>query len=1058
MFNDFFNYINTFDIVILIETHLIEEKIEQFKKYFKNLTTFWKPAYKVSNYGRAIGGCMFGINKNLNSTEIKCNFLHQNGMDIIKVMINRTEILIFPLYIRGAEWDSDFGMVEKHFLEFSPTNAIIIGDLNARIGYIQQEIDEEYLSAFYAYTGQRKSEDSENNTMGKKVMDFCGDYGLTVLNGATKGDELGKCTFVGGRGDSVIDICAASQDLLGCVDSFNVDEKIWSDHMPIFLKLKIRVQTEKIKTILLPKLQWKDHFKSQYNQNVLNELSSLKEQKDKLDLADIVDVIHKSTNKNNKKQEIFAANNKWFDWKCYEARKLSFEMLKNYRQDMNLETKRKYLMANEKFKAICKNKKVEYYKDLDIKINQVTDSKSWWKIANEIRNKNHQELSNISSSDFKTYFMTLLNPIQTASDIHYAPPYQTDDCLDKSISSAEIYEVLAKAKTNKAPGEDRIPYEFFKNSPRELINELTNIYNRLYNNMSLNKSFATSVIFPIFKKGDPSEPNNYRGISFMNVIAKILMGVITERLYNWVYKRNILSEYQAGFRKNYSTVDNIYNLTTIVHLKFKEKKKVYAFFVDFKAAFDTVARKSLIFKLHAIGVSTKMVRFIENVYQNTFSTVWNGIELSDKFETISGVKQGCLLSPLLFSLYINDLHEYLEGGLYVKNLNIRLLLYADDIVVMADDVKVLQKMINNLENYCSNWNLQVNLLKSKIMVFRNGGRYASNEKWTYAGNEIEIVNEYNYLGMTITPKCVFTKHVEKKNNAAKNCINMTWSNFLCKNDISFRSKIHLFNAVCRSIQSYGAQIWGHSHFEEIDGLQRFFIKRILKLPKFTPNYALLLESGMEDGHIFTLILHLKYIKRTIFEYSESRLPHRLSIIALENNVSWVKRLNELSFEFNMHWSQNISLNEWNEQQFMLINCLKANYHRGRIRKLNHSESFYKNLDPTVGQVYFQNDNQTNIMWIFKARCDLIELNGSRHSRRSLKKCSLCNTDETENIQHFIGKCPILNSYRQQWFNKVTMSEDEIISILNGEKNWNYLVQYIINALAYRKILIIEYNN
>ena len=122
------------------------------------------------------------------------------------------------------------------------------------------------------------------------------------------------------------------------------------------------------------------------------------------------------------------------------------------------------------------------------------------------------------------------------------------------------------------------------------------------------------------------------------------------------------------------------------------------------------------------------------------------------------------------------------------------------------------------------------------------------------------------------------------------------------------------------------------------------------------------------------------------------------------------------------------------------------------------ESFYKNTNPTVGHFYFNGSHsQTSIIWIFKARCDLIELNGSRHSRRTNKICSLCNLKENENIQHFIGRCPILNNFRHTWFNKITLSDDEIIRKLNGENNWLNLIHYIINALAYRKTLIFEFN-
>ena len=231
----------------------------------------------------------------------------------------------------------------------------------------------------------------------------------------------------------------------------------------------------------------------------------------------------------------------------------------------------------------------------------------------------------------------------------------------------------------------------------------------------------------------------------MNCSAKVLMGVIHARLTNWIEKHNILNEFQDGFRPQYSTVDNIYNLAAIVHLKFLEKKKIYAFFVDFKAAFDRVSRCSLIYKLPTLGISTKILNFIQNIYSNTKSAVWTGSELSDYFETYTGVKQGCLLSPLLFTLYLNDLHEYLGGGLMVDGINIRLLLYVDDIVLLTDDIVVMQEMVNNLERYCELWNMEVNMRKSEMRVFRKSGRLSVHEKIKYKQQYVNIVNEYCYL-------------------------------------------------------------------------------------------------------------------------------------------------------------------------------------------------------------------------------------------------------------------------------------------------------------------------
>ena len=168
--------------------------------------------------------------------------------------------------------------------------------------------------------------------------------------------------------------------------------------------------------------------------------------------------------------------------------------------------------------------------------------------------------------------------------------WRCDDDLDRIISVDEAMQVLQFFKSNKAPGADRVSYELFKNAAIEFLNELSKTFNNILETGIIDEEFLESIIFPIHKKGDLNDPNNYRGISFMNCSAKVLMGVIHARLTNWIEKHNT----------QYSTVDNIYNLAAIVHLKFLEKKKIYAFFVDFKAAFDRVSRCSIIYKLHTL--------------------------------------------------------------------------------------------------------------------------------------------------------------------------------------------------------------------------------------------------------------------------------------------------------------------------------------------------------------------------------------------------------------------------------------------------------------------------
>ena len=121
-------------------------------------------------------------------------------------------------------------------------------------------------------------------------------------------------------------------------------------------------------------------------------------------------------------------------------------------------------------------------------------------------------------------------------------------------------------------------------------------------------------------------------------------------------------------------------------MNFSASNKTYAFFDDFSAAFDMIPRNSLFYKLGSLGLSRKIISLLQKLYENTTSEECDGNKLSDTFEVTQGVKQGCLLSPLLFSLYLNDLHDFLPGGLTISSSTVKVLMYADEIVLLADSL------------------------------------------------------------------------------------------------------------------------------------------------------------------------------------------------------------------------------------------------------------------------------------------------------------------------------------------------------------------------------------
>lgn len=154
-----------------------------------------------------------------------------------------------------------------------------------------------------------------------------------------------------------------------------------------------------------------------------------------------------------------------------------------------------------------------------------------------------------------------------------------------------------------------------------------------------------------------------------------------------------------------------------------------------------------------------MVNILRQLYDETNTKAWcHDGDVTEEFTSTMGVKQGCLLSPLLFALFTNDIVDHLRGGISIAGKKINILAYAADIVLPAASMVELQEMVNCLAQYCHLRNLQIDLKKSKIMVFRNGGKLAKNDRWYLGEKEIEVANEYKYMRVVLTPCISFVKH------------------------------------------------------------------------------------------------------------------------------------------------------------------------------------------------------------------------------------------------------------------------------------------------------------
>ena len=246
------------------------------------------------------------------------------------------------------------------------------------------------------------------------------------------------------------------------------------------------------------------------------------------------------------------------------------------------------------------------------------------------------------------------------------------------------------------------------------------LFNKFFDESICPSSWAEGIIIPIFKKGEHTDQNNYRAITLSSILGKVFTIILNKRLTKWAESNKIISENQAGFRKGHQTFYHIFTLQTLAKQYISKKQKLFVCFVDFKKAYDLVWRNCLLYKLLKYGISSKMKNMISSIY----SYVKVNGTLSKSFVCSLGLRQGCVFSLIIFSLFINDIEEDMRSlntmGCKLYDTVIHTLLYADDLIIFANSKEELQMKIDKLSDFCSKWEIVVGLPETKIMIFGGG--------------------------------------------------------------------------------------------------------------------------------------------------------------------------------------------------------------------------------------------------------------------------------------------------------------------------------------------------
>ena len=384
-------------------------------------------------------------------------------------------------------------------------------------------------------------------------------------------------------------------------------------------------------------------------------------------------------------------------------------------------------------------------------------------------------------------------------------PQADDDEYHLPILRSEVRDTIRKLKEGKSHGVDNVPGELIKRGGEATEKVLTTLCQKVWETKEWPSSWTQSLVIPLPKKGNLKQCQNYRTISLISHPSKILLGVILNRLKP--ITEEFLSEEQAGFRKGRSTVQQILNCRILAEKHIEHQRSLFHNFIDFKKAFDRVWHTGLWDTMRQFKITEDIVQAIETLYQNATSSVLLNNVVGEEFRTTVGVRQGCLLSPVVFNIFLerimqealHDHHTSISiGGHKVCNLR-----FADDIDLMAGSNEELQQLTDRLATSAASFGMEISIEKSKVM---SSGSEDTVVDIKMSGSQLERVDRFKYLGAYLTRDGTSTNEIKVRTGTATSA--MTRLTRMWKSDnINFRIKHRLYQSLVVSILLYGCEAW-----------------------------------------------------------------------------------------------------------------------------------------------------------------------------------------------------------------------------------------------------------
>lgn len=1038
--------------------------------------------------------------------------------------------------------------LEVDILHFkSKGQVMVMGDFNARIG----TEDTSFTHNGHRIFVPRRSKDQHRDARGRQLIESMNACNMVILHGL---DSPGiETCWNGCRGKSVVDYIIIGKDIFQESNKIQYESnsmKIWeedymnvSDHRLLTCRLKFPIhsgiveETAPGKEVMNSTEKWKrndcgDRKYWERMEELGNEvMGSWIERIQQVRNIETTDLVHSyqehldavlnqtlgTTTYRKRKRKRFV-----WDQQIHEAvweEKAAYRLWKQTQNEIDLQqfrnkkkTRKKLVRNQEKkqnqeivarIEQLRNKNPKEYWRQLK-KLNETVEKKN---IPNKIKNDNNewvvdeQGIREVWARAFERLGKNTNNgnfDEQWAERVSKRVERESkknrenlNEVLNQPIMLEETRIAISKLKRGKAVGVDNYMNEIFLYGG-EKIEEATWILCReVFRQEKLPATWTQGLIFPIFKGGTEDErhqPDKYRGITLLSVLGKIYASILNDRATEWIERKGILVEEQAGFRKDRATMDQLFILTEII--KNRRPEGTYVGFIDIQKAYDRVWRKGLWYKLHKYGITGKFWRVLRNIYESVEScVVVNGTQ-SRWFSVETGLRQGCLLSPILFAIYINGLAEEIQRvnlGVQLmgyKNDRLGILMYADDIALIARSRLELQKALEVIYEYSRKWRFTFNFEKCAVMVFKThklphkemkygdcSWKCTCGRHWKLGDQLIKQVNSYKYLGVDLDSNLSFERYKKRIKEKARKNVSRIWYMGMYDGCLSVKACINLYQALVRSVLEYGCEIWGMEEWEEGERVQREFGRRILRSNGKTTNEAVLGELGWWRLQTRRDYCKLKYwikilmmdntrLIRNIYNTSKQRYW-------IDGTSNWCRSIHILAKKYNL-------LNLWNDESriyqyqgdtlqlrqkwtniiFEKIRTVEQEHWLRAINrkpKLRTYRTFKFKLELETYLLSEQRKAARYLLTSIRSGTNKLRIETGRWTKPKEapeeRICRACLSGEIEDEKHFVLHCKAYNELRDQMIHSISIKTYNKVNLKTYSKDNLWVV--LMNPHRYK---------